>query len=58
MTPPEPEQHERAERRVLGDADDRLDARRGHALHDRAAHRVAETVVHRRERGAHRGDVA
>ena len=40
----EPEQHERSERRVLGDADDELDARADHRLHDRARHRRARAT--------------
>ena len=41
-TPADAEQHERPERRVVGHADDRLDAGRDHRLHDRATHLVAE----------------
>ena len=44
----ESEHHDRTERRVVHDADDRLDAGGHHRLHDPAAHLVAEARFHRR----------
>ena len=46
-----PEEHERAEERIVGHADDQFDAGCRHRLDERAAHPIAEGGLHRVERG-------